>query len=95
MALTTNGIVPQPDPRATSAAAAVYGQPADATRMNREAGTAAVADAYTSTPTGESSYADGSFNLGSAKRTTGKTAGAAINNAGTGFPGLSNEPSRG
>ncbi|WP_139830657.1 hypothetical protein [Mycobacterium paraense] len=40
--------------------------------MNREAGTAAVAAAHTSTPTAESSYADGAFDLGEAKPTPGK-----------------------
>ncbi len=73
MALTTDGSVePQPNPRATAAAAAVYDN--DATRMHREAGTAAVAAAHTSTPTAESSYADGAFELGQPTQTPGKAA---------------------
>jgi hypothetical protein len=61
--------------------------------MNREEGTGAVAASleYTSTPTAESSYVDGTINLGQAKRTTGKAVGATI--PGHGFP--SNEPSLG
>jgi hypothetical protein len=87
VALTTSGsIEPQRNPQANADAAAVYGQPANATRMNREAGTAAVAAAYTSTPTAESSYADGAFTLGEAKTLGGERDAAPVSGA-PGFPG--------
>jgi len=98
MALTTSGSSePQRNPRADAAAAAVYGNPArpDATREPRMQGIADVAAAHTSTPTAEASYADGSLTLGKPTRTAGKQAGATIDNQGSGFPGLANEPSRG
>jgi len=98
MALKTSGSSePQRNPRADAAAAAVYAGN-DATRMHREAGTAAVAAAHTSSTSGESAigaaFIDGST-LGKPTRTAGKAAGVAINNQASGFPGLANEPSRG
>jgi hypothetical protein len=84
MALTTSSFQDNNQPRnpqAADDAARVYGAPGDlpdATRMHREAGIAAVASDYTSTPTAESSYADGAFTLGKATLTAHKQAGASV-----------------
>lgn len=91
MALTSQGSV---DPNAV-AAKQIYGDPPNGTRMNREANTAAVAAAHT-TGTGAERVADGFIGEDHQwSKTAGKQAGAAINNQGSGFPGLGNEPSRG
>lgn len=96
MALTTQSFDPQRDPRATGAAADVYGQPPNATRMDRMSETADVAADYTTGSAGEAAigdaFIDGST-LGEATTTAHKS--ATINNQGSGFPGLANEPSRG
>lgn len=81
-------------PSADAAAQAVYAGN-DATRMHREAGTAAVAAAHTTGSAGESAIDDG-FITGDHQwsRTAGKTAGASV--PGTpGFPGDTNWPPRG
>jgi hypothetical protein len=81
MALTAQGsIEPPPDPRATADAAV---NAFDATRMHREAGTAAVASQHTSSNSGESGIADGSFELGAAK-----TLGGVMNVGAPGSPGF-------
>jgi hypothetical protein len=93
MALTTAGSIdPQPNPRAAADAATVYGQPANATRMNRESGTAVVASAHTSSTSGQSAI-DSGFITGDQEwtKTAGKQAGASL--PGTpGFPGDTNWP---
>jgi len=100
MALTTSGSSEPPrNANADAAAAAVYGNPArpDATREPRMAGISGVAAAHTSSTSGESAI--GAPCIGGEShqwtRTAGKQAGATINNQGSGFPGLANEPSRG
>lgn len=103
MALTTSGSVePQLNPRADAEAQAVYGNPArpDATREPRMQGISDVAAAHTSD--GASQFATGGAFIqdnGEAahqwSRTPGKQNATPINNQGSGFPGLANEPSRG
>ena len=89
MALTTQGSVsPEPNPRADADASRVYGasgQLPDATREPRMQGVSEVASQHTSTPTAESSYAEGAFELGTAKTLKD----AKVNVPGSpGFPGF-------
>lgn len=81
MALTTSGSIDPQANKATADAAAVYGQPGNATRMDRETGTAAVVSAYTSSTSGQSAI-DSGFITGDHEWTTtpGKQASAAMNN---------------
>lgn len=74
MALTTSGSVEPPrNPRADNDAARPYST-GSATRMDRMSGISDVAASHTSTPTAESSYADGAFALGEATQTPEKAA---------------------
>jgi hypothetical protein len=99
MALTTAAFDDDPQPprnlRADDAAQAPYAS-GSATRMDREAGSANVASQYTSSDWGASAigqaFCDGDHQW---TGTAGKQAGATINNQGSGFPGLADEPSRG
>jgi hypothetical protein len=76
------------DPQSAADASRVYGAPGelpDATREPRMQGVAAVAAQHTSTPTAESSYADGAFELGTAKSVK-QSAGSTVPSS-PGFPG--------